>query len=78
MEKVCKRAKPLTLTGASNSKHPICYRTAFYPYFYVITTYVQRKFLTQVLHLYRPLVEPLGKIIFCNISVTGSPATRCR
>nr|DAG92925.1 MAG TPA: hypothetical protein [Herelleviridae sp.]DAM34027.1 MAG TPA: hypothetical protein [Caudoviricetes sp.]DAV33253.1 MAG TPA: hypothetical protein [Caudoviricetes sp.] len=39
--------------------------------------HVQRTFLPQALHLYRPIVMPLGKIIFCSISTTVSLPTRC-
>ena len=55
-----------------------CYRTAFYPYFYAITAYVQRTFLPPALRRYRPTVETHGRIIFRIIADTVSPSTRCR
>lgn len=38
----------------------------------------QRTFLPYPLRIYRPIAEPLGKIIFFCISTKGSLPTRCR
>ena len=47
---------------------------SYFLYYYCI---VQSNFLPLALHKYHPTVRTRGQIIFCNISVTGSPSTRC-
>lgn len=54
-----------------------CYRTAFYPYFCMITMQPGVRFYRRFCACTVTVAEPLGRIIFHGIAAMGSPATLC-